>query len=261
VEPGLVTAAAKGDRLARAQLAHALARPFYNLALRFFFEPADAEDATQEALLHVLEALPRFEGRSTFSTWCYRVVVNRYLASRPRAMERLTVDEGAASLDEGLAAFDAGARYHGPDADLLAEEVKLSCTTALLVCLSRPLRMAYVLGEILGLSAPEGAEVLEVTAETFRKRLSLARQQVRAFLAPRCGLVDPSHPCRCDKQVPWDVQVGWVNPSALRFATVPTMRRLEASFDEAALYASHPDYEVRPALREKLKAVLEALGG
>jgi RNA polymerase sigma factor (sigma-70 family) len=261
VDTAVITAAAAGKAGAREELAGTLLRPLLNLAVRFFFEPADAEDAAQEACLHVLRVLPRFDGRSAFSTWCYRVAVNHFLGSRPRAIERLTLDEGAASLDEGLAAHEAGARYHGPDADLLAEEVKLSCTTALLVCLSRPLRLAYILGDIVGLPSPQAAEVLEVTPEAFRKRLSLARQQVRAFLAPRYGLVDPSNPCRCEKQVAWDVQVGWVDPKALKFAHASRMRALEATFDEAALYASHPDYEVRPEARARLKALLETLDG
>jgi RNA polymerase sigma factor (sigma-70 family) len=256
VDPSLVSAAARGDREARDQLAFQLCRPIYNLAVRFFFEPADAEDAAQEATLRVLTMLPRFAGKSAFSTWCYRVAVNSLLASKRRPIERLTLKEGDASLAEGLAAWGAGARYHGPDADLLAEEVKLSCTTALLVCLSRPLRMAYILGEIVGLAAAEAAEVLEITPEAFRKRLSLARVQVRRFLAPRCGLLDRNNACRCDKQVPWNLEVGWIDPRALRFARSEEMRRLEVAFDEAVLYASHPEYEESPELKDRLRSLL-----
>ncbi|GEM_PF-3801923 len=155
--------------------------------------------------------------------------------------------EGIEALEEGLARDGAVGPYDGPDAELLAEEVQLSCTTALLVCLSRPLRMAYILGDILGMAGPDAAEVLEVTPAAFRKRLSLARREVRRFLAPRCGLVAAENTCACSRQVRHDIEVGWIDPRELRFAGKGVRRRLtaglDAVFDATEVFLAHPDYD------------------
>lgn len=252
--PGdVVERAAAGDADAVETVVDAVRRPLYNLAVRFFWEPADAEDATQEALIRVVRGLPTFRGDSSFGTWCYRVAVNQFLTTRRRDAERLTLAEGAEALDEGLLRDRAVGPYDGPDAALLAEEVKLSCTTALLVCLSRPMRMAYILGDILCLAGPEAAEVLDITPAAFRKRLSLARRQVRGFLAPRCGLVSPDNPCACPRQVRHDLEIGWIDPDRLRFAGRGTARRvvadLDAAFDATEIFLSHPDYDPPAGLR------------
>ena len=58
--------------------------------------------------------------------------------------------------------------YQGADERILEEEVKISCTTSMLVCLSRPLRLAYLIGEILEFDGNEGSYILEIDAATFR---------------------------------------------------------------------------------------------
>jgi RNA polymerase sigma factor (sigma-70 family) len=68
----------------------------YNIVLRMVYNPYDAEDATQEILIKLLNSLSTFEGRSQFRTWLYRIVVNRRLivvphTGRDRRPERRTV--------------------------------------------------------------------------------------------------------------------------------------------------------------------------
>lgn len=252
------------DRDALNRLSEALSVPVFNLAIRFFGTPADAEDEAQNALLHVLQVLPRFEHKSRFSTWCYRVVVNRFLNAKRKSFESITVDVGAQALDAGLEHHHRSGAYRGPDAEVLADEVKLSCTTALLVCLTRPLRMAYILGEILGLNAPEGASVLEIEPAAFRKRLSMARKEVREFLGPRCGWLDTTNPCRCDHQIDYDLKIGWIARDRLKYAQAKTAttrakERLSSAFDAASLYRTHPTYEAPASLKETLQVALGTL--
>jgi hypothetical protein len=156
-----------------------------------------------------------------------------------------------------------GERPESPEDGLLVEEVKLSCTTALLVCLPRDQRMAYVLGEIVGLSGPEAAEVLEITPDAFRQRLAFARRTVRDFMKPRCGLVEPKNECRCARQVAFCEHVGWIDPRNLKFADKGEAHRskvaaMEAAFSEAEVLRSHPDYRPSAALVDRLRPVLEA---
>ena len=110
---------------------------------------------------------------------------------------------------------------------LLTEEVKIGCTLGMLQCLERPHRLAYVLGEILELSGPEAAEVLDITPDTFRKRLQHARTAILSFTRSHCGLVSDSAPCACNRRVPAALRAGRIRAASVDFATTAS------SFQEA----------------------------
>src|SRR5713226_5772997 len=78
-DQNLVPRARAGDRKALEDLIERHQAWIYNIALRMLFHPEDAEDATQEILVKVLTRLSSFEGRSSFRTWLYRIVVNHVL--------------------------------------------------------------------------------------------------------------------------------------------------------------------------------------
>lgn len=73
-----VAAAIRGDRAALERVVHAVQPLFSRLALRFFGCPRHAEDATQEALAQLVTKLDRFEGKSAFTTWAYRLATNKF---------------------------------------------------------------------------------------------------------------------------------------------------------------------------------------
>src|SRR5881409_2061338 len=87
----LVLRAKSGDRAALETLVGRHQAWIYNIAVRMLYHPQDAEDATQEILVKALTALSSYEGRSSFRTWLYRIVVNHVLNIKrgrlePRAM-------------------------------------------------------------------------------------------------------------------------------------------------------------------------------
>ena len=133
---------------------------------------------------------------------------------------------------------------------LLLEEVKIGCTHAMLLCLARGQRLAYILGEILELDHNESAEILNITPSAFRKRLSRARAQLTAFMQGNCGLVNGANACRCRRRVTTAIRLGRVEPDRLLFAKDPErarsfpdvlgeIRKLERARRSAALYRSH----------------------
>ena len=125
--------------------------------------PTTLLDATQEILVKVLTRLSTFNGEAAFTTWVHRVAVNHLLDRKRSAVERFELTFGAFAddLHDGLAPVAPNA---GPELDLLAREVKHGCTLALLTCLDREPRVAYVLGEVFGVSSTEGAWICETTA-------------------------------------------------------------------------------------------------
>lgn len=262
-----VARAQSGDRAALEKVLRAVHKDVYNLALRFLWHPQDAEDATQEILVRVLTGLGGFRGESAFRTWVYRVACNALLGARKRRMEEraLTFEAFAGDLEHGLS--DAG--DDDIENKLLLEEVKIGCTLAMLLCLDRDRRLAYIVGEILELDHDQGALVLDVTPDVFRKRLSRARAAIVAFMRARCGLVEPANACRCRKRVDAAVALGRVDPSRLLFASsqrqarefpqvLAEIRRLEDTRRAAALYRSHTQYAPSNAFAAWLKGVLEA---
>ena len=91
-DQSLVLRARSGDRQALEDLVHRHQAWIYNIAVRMLHHPQDAEDATQEILIKVLTRLASFEGRSSFRTWLYRIVVNHVLNMKRGRVEHASLD-------------------------------------------------------------------------------------------------------------------------------------------------------------------------
>jgi RNA polymerase sigma factor (sigma-70 family) len=229
----LARRALDGDRDALDHLVHELQGDLYALALRMLWNREDAEDATQEILIRIVTRLSQFEFRSRVKTWAYRLAVNYILDVKKSAIERLHLGFGhfAENLVNGLEPASADDTMHS----LLIDEVKVGCSLALLQCLDRPHRAAFVLGEIMELSGPEAAEILDVSPALFRKHLQLARESIVTFMRSHCGLVSDTAPCQCHRRVPQASVASACDAQPLQFA------RRSTSFLEARSLVRHVD--------------------
>lgn len=184
-EATLLRCAIAGDPAALEQLFARNNRALYQTALRLLGNPEDAEDALQEGMLAAYRNLRRFEGRSQFSTWLTRIVINAALMRR-----RSRRSHPAVSLDDGVGEeqIPAAERFadEGPSPEELyaghelAERLREN-----LEGLSPVLRHAFELRELAGFTADEAAKALGVSRNTLKARLWRARQQ----LATRLGHV------------------------------------------------------------------------
>jgi RNA polymerase sigma factor (sigma-70 family) len=235
----LAQRAADGDSDALTALVRELQHPMYRLALRFLGHPDDAQDATQEILIRIVTRLGTFERRSKFTTWAYTVSMRSLLRTRRRLIESSVKGPRAfaAFLDAGMG--DVDTTIDEAEYRLLCDEIRISCTYGMLLCLARPQRAAYLLADVIGLSDVEGAEILECSRAAFRQRVSRARRTLRYVIDNRCGLVDPANPCRCGRQIASSEQAGildrrhlplarhtrqalrvWIEPAAKQLDTV-----------------------------------------
>lgn len=217
----LARRATDGDRAALADLVARIQHPMYRLALRFLGHPHDAQDACQEILVRIVTNLGSFEGRSRFTTWAYTVATRALLRTKRRRVE-----ESVQGPEQFAALLDAGLRDTDPTMEeaeyrLLCEEVRISCTYGMLLCLPRPQRAAYLLADVVGLTDAEGAEILACSREAFRQRVSRARRTLRYVIDNRCGLVDAANPCRCGRQVASSLEAGILDRDDLALATHP----------------------------------------
>ncbi|MGY0017829.1 RNA polymerase sigma factor [Streptomyces sp. YJ-C3] len=266
-ERELVERAVGGDKAALEDVVRRVQDPLYRLALRMTWRPADAEDAAQEILIRVVTGLATWRAEARLLTWAYRVGVNHLLNLRRRTPQEaagLSLDAFGEDLVAGLAASD----YVGPDAELLAREVRLTCTQAMLQCLERGERVAFVLAEVFGLASADAAWILDVSPAAYRKRLERARTRLRSFMDATCGLVDPAAPCRCARRVAPAVAAGRVDPRRPALATHPVspggrdLARASAQMgrlhDAATVLRSHPDYAAPRARTEAVLSLLDS---
>ena len=234
-DAALVKAAVAGDRAALETLLDRHQGFFYHLAQRMLYSPEDAADATQEILIRLVTNLAGFRGESAFRTWAYRIAVRQLLAFRKGQVEHV-VHDFACFGDTLSATPDLDPPDEGSlpvDTRLVIEEAKIGCLMAMLLCLDREHRLAFVLGGIFEASDTVTAQVLGISADNARQRLARARHQLREFLAGRCGLLDERGPCRCARKTRGFISQGIVDPVRLRFTRV----HLDAAKEGAVLRA------------------------
>jgi RNA polymerase sigma factor (sigma-70 family) len=258
VATALVRRAADGDRDALEAVLRAVEDDVFRLSVRMLWHPADAEDATQEILVKIATRLDGFRGEAAFTTWAYRIALNHLLSTRRRRAEHaaLSFDEFAADLAQGLdEPYDAG----GVDERLLEDEVKVGCTQAMLLCLDRAHRAAWILGEVFELPGAEAAAVLEISPAAYRKRLSRARQRIQTFMRGHCGLLDAANACRCSRRVGTAIGQRRVDPQNLLFArhVEAGVRGMERLHDAAAVFRSHPELRAPDDLVAMIARTLE----
>jgi len=191
----------------------------YGLALRFLSKPQNAEDACQEIAIKVMRNITSFNGESKFSTWLYRVAWNTLISTKKRQKDNhhISFDDFAEGVAEGMDDHDV-AEKNSPDYHQMLQEIRVSCTLAMLQCLDDDSRIAYILGEIFDLDHQEASEVLSISPDGFRKRLSRARQSVLTFMSNTCGIISESNRCRCSSQVSKCISKACINRKNLEFS-------------------------------------------
>lgn len=165
----LVAAAQHGDRDAMDRLLRRHYDRVHAVCRRITGNDADAADATQEALLSIVRGLHRFDGRSTFATWAYRVATNASLDELRRRKRRpLTAvrDDDAGHIHE----------HPDPDSELPIEHLadRFSIDAAL-AQLPDEFRVPVVLRDVADLDYSEIAVVLEIPLGTVKSRIARGR--------------------------------------------------------------------------------------
>lgn len=186
----LIQRAAAGNHEAFQDLVAPHLSMFHFAILRIVKDPSDTQDALQDGLLSIYQDLPRFEGRSQFSSWAYRICVNaalQVLRNRKRRREQFMEDWASQGDDEGRP-MDAEAMLEWsvePDAPLQLEREEIKARMAkTLDLLPEALRVVFVLKDIEDMDTQDIATLLEITPTVVRQRLHRARMFLQARLKP-----------------------------------------------------------------------------
>jgi hypothetical protein len=181
-----------------------------------------------------------------------------------------TFERFGKELDEGLSELSSSALNHA-EQDILLQEVRIGCTMGMLLCLDRPHRLAYILGEILELDNREAANVLAIAPAAFRQRLARSRRAIVSFTMAKCGLVNRENPCRCSRRVNSALASKRLDPEHLLFANdraeaerfpalLPTIRALKQAQRAAALYGLQPQDSTSGRLTSEIRKVIQTVG-
>ena len=167
----LVASAQSGDRAALDALLRRHVDLIHAVCSRLAGNPADAADATQEALIAIVRGLPRFDRRAAPRTWMYRVATNACLDELRRRGRRPRL-----GLDDAMAERPDPA----PPVDRTVTD-RLTLDDAL-ARLPDEFRVAVVLRDVQGMDYAQIAEVLEIPIGTVRSRIARGRQALAADL-------------------------------------------------------------------------------
>lgn len=198
----------------------------FNLSLRMLGSFPDAEDAAQDILLKVITHLSSFKGESAFSTWVFRIAVNHLknyqkhmFAKFPLSFEFYGDDIKNGNKD------DIPDLTQNVEASILAEELKLSCTNVMLQCLDTESRCIFILGTMFRVDSRIAGDILGITPEAYRKRLSRIRSRMADFLTEYCGEYG-NGTCHCADRINYAIQNHRINPSQLSFTTAVPMETM-----------------------------------
>jgi RNA polymerase sigma-70 factor, ECF subfamily len=175
-EAVLLARARAGDVGAFEELSGAYADRLFMLLLRLLGDPDEAMDVAQEVMLRAWLGISRFQGRSSYFTWLYRIAVNEANRALDRRSRRPAgVSIGAHELDLPASAAE------DPSRQAESSELRRSLRQAL-AQLPPELRTAIVLRDVEGLSTQEAAQIAGIGQAAFKSRLHQARLRVRAAI-------------------------------------------------------------------------------
>jgi RNA polymerase sigma factor (sigma-70 family) len=193
-------------------------QPFiYNIAWKMLGDPIKAEDLTQEALLKIISNLSSFKSESSFRTWAYRIVRNHFLndLKKPGNLFASNFEDLGHMLDASPSVDISLEEQENKKEEI--REVRLQCLSGMLLCLTKEQRLIYIIGDIFNADHNIGSEIMEMSKDNYRKKLSNARKDLHNFMLNKCGLVNKSNPCRCHKKVTIALEQGMVDAKNLLF--------------------------------------------
>ncbi len=213
----LVDKAISGDKNSLETLIAGVRDIVFNLSLRMLGTFADAEDATQDILLKMITHLSSFRGDSSFTTWVFRIASNHLINYKKHMFAHypLSFEYYGDDIENGKIQ-DVPDLTQNVEKYILAEELKMSCTNVMLQCLDMESRCIFILGTMFKIDSRIAGDILEMTPEAYRQRLSRIRKKMADFLSEYCGEYGSGR-CKCKDRVNYAIQSHRINPLQLDY--------------------------------------------
>ncbi len=255
----LIRQATAGDRAALETVLAGVQDLVFNLSLRMLGTFHDAEDASQDILLKIMTHLSSFKGDSAFTTWVFRIAVNHLkdykkhmFAQFPLSFEFYGDDIRNGKIQ------DMPDLTQNVEKAVLAEELKFSCTNVMLQCLDPESRCIFILGTMFRVDSRIAGDILGITPEAYRQRLSRVRKKMAEFLSEYCGEYGQGS-CRCANRVNYAIQNHRIAPDRLDFTAAKpsdTAVEVKAAMEEIDGYAQQFSFCRAYQSTERLKQMI-----
>ena len=237
----------------------------FNLSLRMLGTFPDAEDASQDILLKIITHLSSFKRDSSFSTWVFSIAVNHLKNYKKHMFAKfpLSFEFYGDDIANGKTE-DVPDLTQDVEKALLADELKMSCTNVLLQCLDTESRCIFILGTMFKVDSRIAGDILGITPETYRQRLSRIRKKMADFLGEYCGEYGRGK-CHCINRVNYAIQNHRISPAQLDFTSatpismetmVEVKAAMEAIDDLSEEFSFCKPYQSPSALKQFIQRFL-----
>jgi len=183
-EGPLITQARRGNSEAFSELVGMHSRRIYGLSLRILKNHADAEDNLQDVLCKVYENIHRFQGRSCFSTWLFRITINEALMKRRRKSFARVAKQTGLPAEKSESTFVLEIKDEHPDPE--REYIACDLAEKMFHGMDPLLRLTFVLNKGEGWSHRELAGAMGITVSTVKSRIFRARARMQKRLHACC---------------------------------------------------------------------------
>lgn len=258
----LVRKSTAGDQQSLETLVMSMQDMVFNLSLRMLGTFADAEDATQDILLKMITHLSSFRGDSSFTTWVFSIAVNHLKNYKKHMFAHypLSFEYYGDDIENGRIQ-DVPDLTGCVESSVLAEELKMSCTNVMLQCLDTESRCIFILGTMFKLDSRIAGDVLGITPEAYRQRLSRIRKKMADFLGEYCGEYG-SGKCKCKDRINYAIQSHRLDPMRLDYTAsteipLQTMLDVKSAMEEIDDLSQRFSFCKSYRLSERAKQLVE----
>lgn len=183
IDRTIVKKAIKGNKNALEKLIIKYEKKVYNIAYQIFGNEHDANDMAQEVFIKVYKSLHKFNFKSTFSTWIYRITVNTCIDEYRKKSKNSKVEY----MDETIKQQDSIIQKQFIDKGLTPEEEIIKNENIKFVResideLKEDYRIIIILRDIKGYSYENIADILDISIGTVKSRISRARSKLKKII-------------------------------------------------------------------------------
>lgn len=259
----IIGSALSGNQASLTKLINLVSDKIFNIALYFHGEYSLAQDASQDILIQVIQKLNTLKNPDKFENWAYTIASNKL---------RNTLRDSKRFKGLSFEAMEADSKSHLELSDTqnedienikeLAYELKISCTIAMLMCLEKEDRMIFLFSSLLNLKSNVASEILGLSPDLFRKRLSRAKKKLMNFIDENCGLVNPDNPCKCKQRVNYALLQGRISPNQKYYSSVDFVENetslskkileMEELEDMGTIFKNNPSYKMPSEILNKV---------
>jgi len=186
-DASLLEALLGGDEKAFTELVCRHHASMVRIARLYVGSHASAEDVAQDTWVAVIKGVDRFEGRSSFATWLFRILANRARTAGSKEHRSVPVDVSETGPTVDATRFSEGGMWNDPPIAFtdvidgrLENATVVDAIRSAIVELPQPHQAVVTLRDVEGLSTMEVAEVLGMTQGNVRVVLHRARARIRA---------------------------------------------------------------------------------